>query len=260
MIELDGSHYGILGSKIKIKLFIDERRILREEVLFNIDNEEPCNRCVPFQQPEHAPPLGIMEPGEEYIIVSKLPSTMLGAEIISFFEAHIGLVKSCGVFTTSSMNYDQCSGKAGITFRQPEDARFALIALEHSTLLGQPLEIELFIDKHGVYRDQLIFYPPESSNVNKKHHVYISDLPLSVSAPQIIEHFEQLVGPVESLGLELDEHGFYNGNAKLLFHNPSNARTALIHDNSIFYGNRIKMTFVNHCSQSLHYLTTTIRK
>ena len=221
MIELDGSHYNILGSKIKIKLFIDERRILREEVLFNIDNEEPCNPCVPF---------------------------------------HIGLGKSCGVFTTGSMNYDQCSGKAGITFRQPEDARFALIALEHSTLLGQPLEIELFIDKHGVYRDQVIFYPPESSNVNKKHHVYISDLPLSVSAPQIIEYFEQLVGPKESLGLELDEHGFYNGNAKLLFHDPTNARTALIHDNSIFYGNRIKMTFVNHCSQSLHYLTTTIRK
>ena len=189
-----------------------------------------------------------MEPGEEFIIVSNLPSSMIGAEIIDFFQAQVGLVKSCGLFAAGPMNNGHLNftGKARITFCKPEDARFALIALENSTLLGQPLEIQLFIDEYRAHRDQLIFYPPDSSNVHK-YNVHISDLPLSVSATQIIEHFEQLVGPVESVGLELDERGIYNGNAKLVFHDPSNARKALMHHNSFFYGNRIKMTlYVNH--------------
>ena len=47
---------------------------------------------------------------------------------------------------------------------------------------------------------------------------------------------------MKSVDLEQNEHGSYNGNVKMVFHDPSNARKALICNGFLVQGNKIQMT------------------
>ena len=247
--SLDGATF--LGSKIKIKVFIDG---------YQVPCDMETSEAPPVEQngildhsyfPSIAPYAPIsMEPGGEYIIASNFPNSMTAVELIEFFETHVGPVNSCGMFTTDPINGDRLNfSKARISFRNRGHAEMALIILENSTLLGQPLEIQLFVDERRFYREQVIFRPPESSGVYQQH-VRISGLPPSTTGVQIIEHFWKLVGPVKSVGFELDARGFAtSGNAMLVFQSPFDNLKALCYDNSVFNDSQLKMlliTYDNH--------------
>ena len=247
--SLDGATF--LGSKIKIKVFIDG---------YQVPCDMETSEAPPVEQngildhsyfPSIAPYAPIsMEPGGEYIIASNFPNSMTAVEFIEFFQTHVGPVNSCGMFSTDPINGDRLNiSKARISFRNRGHAEMALIILENSTLLGQPLEIQLFVDERRFYREQVIFRPPESSGVYQQH-VRISGLPPSTTGVQIIEHFWKLVGPVKSVGFELDARGFAtSGNAMLVFQSPFDNLKALCYDNSVFNDSQLKMlliTYDNH--------------
>ena len=244
--SLDGATF--LGSKIKIKVFIDG---------YQVPCDMETSEAPPVEQngildhsyfPSIAPYAPIsMEPGGEYIIASNFPNSMTAVELIEFFQTHVGPVNSCGMFTTDPINGDRLNfSKARISFRNRGHAEMALIVLDNSMLLGQPLEIQLFIDERRFYREQVIFHPPESSGVYQQH-VHISGLPPSTTGAQIIEHFWKLVGPVKSVGFELDARGFAtNGNAMLVFQSPFDNLKALCYDYSVFNGSQLKMLLITY--------------
>ena len=244
--SLDGATF--LGSKIKIKVFIDG---------YQVPCDMETSEAPPVEQngildhsyfPSIAPYAPIsMEPGGEYIIASNFPNSMTAVELIEFFQTHVGPVNSCGMFSTDPINGDRLNiSKARISFRNRGHAEMALIVLDNSMLLGQPLEIQLFIDERRFYREQVIFHPPESSGVYQQH-VHISGLPPSTTGAQIIEHFWKLVGPVKSVGFELDARGFAtNGNAMLVFQSPFDNLKALCYDNSVFNDSQLKMLLITY--------------
>ena len=65
---------------------------------------------------------------------------------------------------------------------------------------------------------------PQSDSV----YVLVSNLQYSVSGKQIFDLFEHLVGPVQSVGVYLDDKGFLIGKAKIIFHRPDDARKAAV--------------------------------
>ena len=196
LIDLDDEM--LLGSEIE--LFMDECRILREEVLRNNENEViPCDPCVLIEQPEYEPPLSIMEqPNDSNKLVKNCENSILPEQLADIPYEHL----NC------DDNIHQLS------FIQPD------FVLPPNTTDQE---------------DRFIVVS------NLPDTVYISNFPFFPST-EIKDYFEALVGNVKSVDLEQNEHGSYNGNVKMVFHDPSNARKALICNGFLVQGNKIQMT------------------
>jgi hypothetical protein len=79
--------------------------------------------------------------------------------------------------------------------------------------------------------------PPEIAQESSAHshqmyehnfeYIHLSNLPYLATGEQIVAFFENLVGPVYSLSMFLDENGLYTGKASLLFRNPGDTSRAM---------------------------------
>ena len=151
-LALDGTT--LLGSKIKIHLFVDGQLV----------DAKPCVDA----------PHSNMEPAEEHIIVSNIPYTMPGAQIIELFQDRVGRVRTCGMFSTGQSDIIEgfehfyFVGRARIAFENPGDARRAWIELGNTQLQGQTLEIQLFIDGLRVDQDQTTLIPTILDDIDEE--------------------------------------------------------------------------------------------
>jgi RNA recognition motif-containing protein len=68
----------------------------------------------------------------------------------------------------------------------------------------------------------------------REEYLFVSNLQYSTTGKQILDYFEEWVGPVQSVGICLDDKGFLNGKAKITFRQPDDARRALV----LNYGTR----------------------
>lgn len=68
----------------------------------------------------------------------------------------------------------------------------------------------------------------------REEYLFVSNLQYSTTGKQILDYFEEWVGPVQSVGVCLDDKGFYNGKAKITFRQSDDARRALM----LNYGKR----------------------
>jgi RNA recognition motif-containing protein len=221
------------------------------------------------QLPVFPPPPGAIQQGEEHLIVSNLPYSMIGDEIIKFFQAAVGPVKSVGLFADENFCY---SGKARIAFCNPADARRALLMLNDTFLYGRRMKIKLFVNDRRVFPNELHlveqFQPSEfRPNVVENHpqlpvfpapagaiqpgeeHLLVSNLPYSMIGDDVIKFFQATVGPVKSVGLFADKDFCYTGKARIAFCNPGDALKAMQMLNETFLnGRRMKIKlFVNDC-------------
>ena len=60
----------------------------------------------------------------------------------------------------------------------------------------------------------------------------VSTLHFSTSSKEIIEYFTNLAGPVKSVAFCLNNCGIYNGQVKIIFHAPGDARKAVWSNNA----------------------------
>ena len=60
----------------------------------------------------------------------------------------------------------------------------------------------------------------------------VSNLHFSTSSKEIIEYFTNLAGPVKSVAFCLNNCGIYNGQVKIIFHAPGDARKAVWSNNA----------------------------
>lgn len=74
---------------------------------------------------------------------------------------------------------------------------------------------------------------PQSDSV-REEYLFVLNLQYSTTGKQILDYFEEWVGPVQSVGICLDGKGFLNGKAKITFRQPDDARRALM----LNYGTR----------------------
>ncbi len=87
----------------------------------------------------------------------------------------------------------------------------------------QSQEREVTQDFIPLYRHE----SPQSDSVCEEY-LFVSNLKYSVTGKQILDYFEEWVGPVQFVSICLDDKGFLNGKAKITFRQPDDARRALL--------------------------------
>ncbi|KAI9564340.1 hypothetical protein GHT06_008078 [Daphnia sinensis] len=95
-------------------------------------------------------------------------------------------------------------------------------------------------------------YPPSDISGENDYRLLVSNLQYSVKGEQLLEFFEKMAGPVEYVGMYLDDKGFLCGKAIIVFRHPEDAQKALVCCNgTVLKGRRIYLKlYVN--GQRLH--------
>ena len=198
------------------------------------------NANLSLEAPEFHPAV-IDKEEDGYILVSNLPTSVAEKDIVGFFQVRVGLVKSFRFFDCPFQHGP--GGTARIAFCNPRDARNAFHRFNNTHNFGRKMKMTYNI----VTKRKTTAVTQESNNniSSESSTVLVSKLKYYVTAKEILDYFNKAVGPVESVVFELDTSGMYEGQAKLVFRDPSDARKSLSHNDSLFHGKRIQLNLLN---------------
>ena len=177
---------------------------------------------------------------EGYVIVTNLPYSVTVKDIFGFFQATVGLDKS--IWFLPGDPY-RTTAAFKIAFCNYQDARKAYYRFHNTRQFGREIKLVYCITKRNT--PSVTRNTPPLSNVVPTRTVLVSQLECYITAKEILDHFKKAVGPVVSVVFKLSASGIYDGQAELVFRDPSDARKSLFYNDSLFYGKRIKLHLLN---------------
>ena len=213
-----------------------------------------ANTKVKMNAPEFHPEVTNKE-DEGYVIVTNLPYSVTVKDIFGFFQATVGLVKS--IWFLPGDPY-RTTAAFKIAFCNYQDARKAYYRFHNTRQFGREIKLVYCITKRNT--PSVTRNTPPLSNVVPTRTVLVSQLECYITAKEILDHFKKAVGPIVSVVFKLSASGIYDGQAELVFRDPSDARKSLFYNDSLFYGKRIKLHLLNDSQVELTDEKSDVKK
>ena len=182
-----------------------------------------ANTKVKMDAPEFHPEVTNKE-DEGYVIVTNLPYSVTVKDIFGFFQATVGLVKS--IWFLPGDPY-RTTAAFKIAFCNYQDARKAYYQFHNTRQFGREIKLVYYITKRNT--PSVTRNTPPLSNVVPTCTVLVSQLECYITAKEILDYFKKAVGPIVSVVFKLSASGIYDGQAELVFRDPSIARKALFY-------------------------------
>lgn len=206
----------------------------------------------------------------EYLWVYNVSCATTTQEIVNYFEDLVGPIEYFNMDLDE--NAADCLCKIEIVFRCANDARKALLLYDGTQFHGRHMVLKLFVDGLQIFPEQIVFpgsvihlpthpqelpvesfgksqynpapeqeYPPSDNSGQNYTCLFVTNLNYSTNGKRLLDFFEKTVGPVESIGMYLDDNGFLCGKAQVIFRRPEDSYTAVLRCNGTLFDGRLLM-------------------